>query len=539
MPPESPTQTMPANNNLKNFQKLLSQCLKYGNKSVIPQNTLTEVCHSYNLADNFQLKARYMTSLARIGYLNKKEDLSKSAPNILAVKSSVSETDHMFSVSEIAQLQNFRSRLMPNYQPLIQACGKTSEGLKFIMQLRKDCLDLAWQQRSLQNSEKFDPLASKNLLTEEEVQWVKILENDLAQSLQTWFSAGLSHIDRVTWQNSSAELLENIYKSEQVHKIINVEDFKHRLNLNNRRVFAFCHPVTGKNEPLVVLHVALTNQISDSVDALIRPTEDMKNEANNLSVNFRPDTAIFYSISSRGNQIGLNGIDLGNHMVKSAVIKLKSEIPELTTFSTLSPIPGFVKFLRTLKSSSNFWSENASYFENAESSQEKVSLILMQLSELQSHQNFKVLIQEHKNLLEKILVLYLCHCKRREFALDPVCNFHLKNGADIHRINFLADTSSKGFRESLGFIGILRFTNFDCFSGFSRLGDFLVFSESCFLWSITNIICQASTLTRLIISFKKKLLIRHILPIYLKFSRVSIDFCSSGSLPHQVHILFS
>jgi malonyl-CoA decarboxylase len=35
-------------------------------------------------------------------------------------------------------------------------------------------------------------------------------------------------------------------------------------------------------------------------------------------------------------------------------------------------------------------------------------------------------------------------------VLDPVARFHLGNGARLERINWLADTSAKGLRQSLG-----------------------------------------------------------------------------------------
>lgn len=52
--------------------------------------------------------------------------------------------------------------------------------------------------------------------------------------------------------------------------------------------------------------------------------------------------AIFYSITS---QPGLSGIDLGNFLVKRVVRELQVEFPSISTFSTLSPIPGFQKWL--------------------------------------------------------------------------------------------------------------------------------------------------------------------------------------------------
>lgn len=45
---------------------------------------------------------------------------------------------------------------------------------------------------------------------------------------------------------------------------------------------------------------------------------------------------------------------------------------------------------------------------------------------------------------------YILLEKRRHLALDPVANFHLRNGACAHRLNWLGDTSSKGMEESFG-----------------------------------------------------------------------------------------
>ena len=55
------------------------------------------------------------------------------------------------------------------------------------------------------------------------------------------------------------------------------------------------------------------------------------------------DTAVFYSISNC--QRGLVGISFGNFLIKQVVRELAGEIPRLVTFATLSPIPGFRKWL--------------------------------------------------------------------------------------------------------------------------------------------------------------------------------------------------
>ena len=45
---------------------------------------------------------------------------------------------------------------------------------------------------------------------------------------------------------------------------------------------------------------------------------------------------------------------------------------------------------------------------------------------------------------------YLLHVRRRRLAFDPVANFHLRNGASVWRLNWVADMSSHGLRSSFG-----------------------------------------------------------------------------------------
>ncbi|KAG2441342.1 hypothetical protein HYH02_009935 [Chlamydomonas schloesseri] len=55
-----------------------------------------------------------------------------------------------------------------------------------------------------------------------------------------------------------------------------------------------------------------------------------------------------------------------------------------------------------------------------------------------------------KPLLLRLAARYLVREKRRSFALCPVANFHLRNGASLWRINWRADMSDLGLRRSLG-----------------------------------------------------------------------------------------
>ena len=58
----------------------------------------------------------------------------------------------------------------------------------------------------------------------------------------------------------------------------------------------------------------------------------------------RARTAVFYSISN--TQRGLGGISFGNFLIKQVVEELRRELPKLDTFVTLSPVPGFMAWLK-------------------------------------------------------------------------------------------------------------------------------------------------------------------------------------------------
>ena len=159
------------------------------------------------------------------------------------------------------------------------------------------------------------------------------LSGDLRLMLSAWFDIGLLELVRIDW-NSSASLLEKLIAYESVHAIKSWDDMKNRLDVD-RRCYGFFHP-NMPNEPLIFVQVALVDGISQNVSELLDETKPAVDptEAN---------TAIFYSISNA--QRGLDGISFGNFLIKQVVEELSKELPNLKTFSTLSPIPGFSKWL--------------------------------------------------------------------------------------------------------------------------------------------------------------------------------------------------
>ncbi|MEQ1706274.1 MAG: malonyl-CoA decarboxylase family protein, partial [Rickettsiales bacterium] len=62
----------------------------------------------------------------------------------------------------------------------------------------------------------------------------------------------------------------------------------------------------------------------------------------------------------------------------------------------------------------------------------------------------KKLSSDMKSLLLRLCTHYLINAKKSDKPVDPVCNFHLSNGARLERLNWLADTSAKGLKQSAG-----------------------------------------------------------------------------------------
>jgi malonyl-CoA decarboxylase len=114
------------------------------------------------------------------------------------------------------------------------------------------------------------------------------------------------------------------------------------------------------------------------------------------------------------------------------VQELAHEFRHLRTFVTLSPMPRFRDWLQTQGNSGATEVPLKAMFANRGWSRDAVaaSTLKVPLMQLAAH--------------------YLLEAKRGKRAFDPVAHFHLSNGARLERINWLADTSAKGMRESAG-----------------------------------------------------------------------------------------
>src|SRR3990172_4054356 len=159
------------------------------------------------------------------------------------------------------------------------------------------------------------------------------IDADLLHLFRSWFNRGFLRLERIDWR-TSAIVLEKLIQYEAVHAVQGWPDLRRRLEAD-RRCFGFFHPQL-RDEPLIFIEVALTRGLS----AQVQPLLDVDSL---VAVPERADCAIFYSITNC--QEGLRGTSFGNLLIKQVAEDLKREFPHLDTFATLSPIPGFRRWL--------------------------------------------------------------------------------------------------------------------------------------------------------------------------------------------------
>jgi len=228
------------------------------------------------------------------------------------------------------------------------------------------------------------------------------LDSDLEGAFSEWFNAGFLELRRIGW-DSQASLLERIIRYEAVHEIAGWEDLRRRVEPVDRRCYGFFHPQM-MDDPLIFVEVALTRELPSAIHQIIA-------EERETIPATEASCAIFYSISNC--QVGLKGIPFGNYLIKRVVGLLKEELPHLKTFATLSPVPGFSRWLAKEQGA------DAPVPASAE--------------------------------LRSLAAKYLVDAKGRGGQpADPVARFHLGNGARLEAVHANADLSPNGQKQAHG-----------------------------------------------------------------------------------------
>ncbi|HLS69787.1 MAG TPA: malonyl-CoA decarboxylase [Kiloniellales bacterium] len=310
-----------------------------------------------------------------------------------------------------------REALEPPRIRLLRQFNALPEGVKFLVDMRVDLAGLLDQDPQL-----------------------RALDRDLQELLMSWFDTGFLDLRRITW-DSSAALLEKLIAYEAVHEIQSWDDLRDRLD-SDRRCYALFHP-RMPNEPLAFVEVALVEGMARSVQVLLDESAPASDPA-------RADTAIFYSISN--TQRGLRGVTFGDFLIKMVVRELSHDLPQIRNFATLSPVPGFRRWLNKL---------DAAALETLLTADERSSVrklsglddpsaglgALLERDRWHEHKETKEALEEP---MLRLAARYFMERREDGRPIDPVARFHLRNGARLERINWLGDTSLNGMQQSAG-----------------------------------------------------------------------------------------
>lgn len=169
------------------------------------------------------------------------------------------------------------------------------------------------------------------------------------------------------------------------------------------------------HEPLVFIHIALLPSMPNSIHSILDAES-----AINLPENFH--CAICYTITT---QTAFGNINLGRHLITSAIESLQQEYPQLKTFATLSPIPGFRKWVLNQLANNHI----------------DLPKGIIDWDQRQ---------EEYKETLMDLCSKYILSVKdnQKRHVIDPVANFHFSNGAIPNQIHWMANTSDRGSNES-------------------------------------------------------------------------------------------
>jgi transcription termination factor NusB len=336
-------------------------------------------------------------------------------------------------------LANLRTKSESPRMKFFRQFINISEGLKFLLNVRMDLL-------AIQRREEFD---------------FAPLDQDLAYLINSWFQSGFLVLQEITLDSSYTQI-NYIKSNDMVHPMTSLEEMGNRLG-HDRRCFALYHRAMP-DEPVVFIEIALTKGISKSIHQIIIEEAGWREDIE------RFDSAIFYSINN--TQEGLAGIGVGKMLIFQVVDYLKRSVPQVQTFSTLSPIPGFWNnYLKRILEDKDIglqmktdkiietFSQKAKsaltreFHSQTESREEDFARILLGILSDSNWIDNPIYVKYLEKPLTELTYFYISQEKNRKGKpLNPVANFHMANGATVSKknVNFLGNRSPRGLEESCG-----------------------------------------------------------------------------------------
>ncbi|TDX29372.1 malonyl-CoA decarboxylase [Modicisalibacter xianhensis] len=356
-------------------------------------------------ASSITLASRALDLYARLDETEKLRFFERLTGEFSADAERIDEAYQRYQASrDDCDLQALFNVCEPSRQEVLRRLNLTTDGTHELVGMREDLLGALKAHPGLQP-----------------------LNDDFAHLFASWFNRGFLVLRRIDW-NTPAAILERIIHYEAVHEIQDWNDLRRRLDARDRRCFAFFHPAIG-DEPLIFVEVALYKGLPDQIQPILSGTHRLIEDPDVA------DTAAFFGISNC--QTGLRGISFGNFLIKQVVQELKQELPNLRHFVTLSPVPGFRQWLDSLQ-------------EQEERLDDDAHETLALLEDPDWHSD-PAKADRLRDVVKPLAAHYLLQEKNAKgLPLNPVARFHLGNGAELHRINWLGDISAKGIQQAAG-----------------------------------------------------------------------------------------
>lgn len=249
------------------------------------------------------------------------------------------------------------------------------------------------------------------------------LDHDFHHLLTSWFNRGFLQMTEVAW-DSPPELRRHLLHYESVHPMASETELRRRLQPRDRRVYAFFHPATG-DVPLIFVEVALVRGVPETIAPLLDPGPALDPAT--------ADTAALYSINNALD--GLAGVSFGSLLIKQVIEQVSQQLPHLQQFVTLSPIPGFRRWLEGRGQDDAELRALADELNAARGP-----------ADLDAHR-----VEQLRGELLGALLTYLTVERRADGRpVDSVARFHLGNGATAWRLNWPANPSPEAWQQSYG-----------------------------------------------------------------------------------------
>lgn len=147
-------------------------------------------------------------------------------------------------------------------EKLFSALSTMEGSLTLAMSMRNDIMKAVERKNVSSTLDAANTMQAPNT-----VAYLRELDAELKRWLTVAFSPDMVELKRISYRESSGEVLEKIARGESVHAVRSLSELKSRLDVNGRKAcFAlFSRSPALVHEPLYFIHVAFTSELSSSL----------------------------------------------------------------------------------------------------------------------------------------------------------------------------------------------------------------------------------------------------------------------------------